>query len=69
MTLELLERQVAHLAAEVAYLREKLAVMEERLEDDRGQIHRLANRFNAVVLREERDRLREKKEKGVDKEV
>ena len=63
MTIDLLERQVAHLAAEVAYLREKLAVMEERVEDDRDQIHRLANRFNAIFLREERDRLKGDREK------
>jgi len=45
---------------------------EERVEDDKEQIHRLANRFNAVVLREERDKLLERKaakEKGDDNEV
>lgn len=66
MTNDILAAQVAHLAAEVAYLREKLAVMEERVEDDKEQIHRLANRFNAVVLREERDRLLERKRKKGD---
>lgn len=51
------------LAAEVAFLREKLAGVEQSCEDATHNVQRLADKVNRRILQEHRDRLREQKGK------
>lgn len=60
-----MEKRIADLEAEVAFLREKLAQVEQSCEDATHNVQRLADKVNRRMLQEHRDRLREqRKEKS-----